>query len=124
MIHIHVPPSSEVHTFKKVIYDRVNDADVKVTGTAQIAAFFRNIGYSDQLGSGVRNLYKYTKFYSGKEPELKEGDVFRIIVPLDEEYSFDYAATVSAKDWNISGRNPLLNQRIEEKGNPESNGFE
>lgn len=55
-----------------------------------IAAFFRNIGYSDQLGSGVRNLYKYTKFYTGKEPELKEGDVFRIIVPLDEEYSFDY----------------------------------
>lgn len=218
-----MPPSSEVHTFKKVIYDRVNDADVKVTATAQIAAlyirkqniftekkiypyvtdalvrkvnvdryddreiiktnlvesydllmnfarkhlsdkfflegdnrislrnaiaremlvntlihremtssfiakfviekdrmyvenasraskdglitpdnlepnpknpiiaaFFRNIGYSDQLGSGVRNLYKYTKFYSGKEPELKEGDVFRIIVPLDEEYSFDY----------------------------------
>ena len=25
-----------------------------------IAAFFRNIGHSDQLGSGVRNLFKYT----------------------------------------------------------------
>lgn len=24
-----------------------------------IAAFFRNIGYAEQLGSGVRNLYKY-----------------------------------------------------------------
>ncbi len=55
-----------------------------------IAAFFRNIGYADQLGSGVRNLFKYTKFYSGKEPEFREGDVFRIIVPLDESYSFDY----------------------------------
>lgn len=54
-----------------------------------IAAFFRNIGYSDQLGSGVRNLFKYTKFYSGKEPVLKEGDVFRITVPLDDTYSFD-----------------------------------
>ena len=28
--------------------------------------------------------------YSGKEPEFVEGDVFRIIVPLDEEYSFDF----------------------------------
>lgn len=55
-----------------------------------IAAFFRNIGYSDQLGSGVRNLFKYTKFYSGQNPELIEGDIFRIIVPLDDGYSFDY----------------------------------
>ena len=42
-----------------------------------IAAFFRNIGYADQLGSGVRNLFKYSKFYSGKEPEFAEGDLFR-----------------------------------------------
>ncbi len=55
-----------------------------------IAAFFRDIGYADQLGSGVRNLYKYSRLYSGKDPEFKEGDVFRITVPLEEEYSFDY----------------------------------
>lgn len=54
-----------------------------------IAAFFRQIGYSDQLGSGVRNLFRYTKLYSGEMPELIEGDIFRIIVPLDESYSFD-----------------------------------
>ncbi len=30
-----------------------------------IAAFFRNIGISDQLGSGVRNLFKYSRYYSG-----------------------------------------------------------
>lgn len=55
-----------------------------------IASFFRNIGRADRLGSGVRNLYKYSKCYSGAEPEFKEGDVFRIIVPLDDKYSFDY----------------------------------
>ena len=38
----------------------------------------------------MRKLFKYTKFYSGKEPEFKEGDVFRITVPLDEGYSFDF----------------------------------
>lgn len=26
-----------------------------------IVAFFRNIGYADQLGAGVRNLFKYSK---------------------------------------------------------------
>jgi ATP-dependent DNA helicase RecG len=55
-----------------------------------IAAFFMYIGYSDQLGSGVRNLFKYTKLYSGKNPEFKEGDIFRITVPLDDMYSYDY----------------------------------
>ena len=49
-----------------------------------IAAFFRNIGYADQLGSGVRNLFRYSKYYSGQDPEFFEGDIFRIIVPLDE----------------------------------------
>ena len=55
-----------------------------------IAAFFRNIGYADQLGSGVRKLFKYSKYYSGKDPQFVEDDVFRIIVPLDDTYSFDY----------------------------------
>ena len=32
----------------------------------------------------------YSTFYSGKNPEFKEGDVFRIIVPLDETYSYDH----------------------------------
>jgi len=33
----------------------------------------------------VRDLFKYSTYYSGKEPEFKEGDIFRIIVPLDAE---------------------------------------
>ena len=52
-----------------------------------IASFFRNIGYADQLGSGVINLFKYSRFYSNKEPEFIEDDIFRIIVPLDDEYA-------------------------------------
>ena len=47
-----------------------------------LAKFFVNIGRADTLGSGVRNLYKFTKIYCGSEPELEEGDVFRIFVPL------------------------------------------
>ncbi len=47
-----------------------------------IAKFFVNIGYADALGSGVRNLYKFTKIYSGGEPIFEEGDVFKLTVPL------------------------------------------
>ena len=47
-----------------------------------IAKFFVNIGYADSLGSGVRNLYKYTKIYSDAEPNFEENDVFRLIVPM------------------------------------------
>ena len=54
-----------------------------------IAAFFRNIGLADELGSGARRLYRYVPRYSGKPPEMIDGDVFRIIVPLDDSYSFD-----------------------------------
>jgi ATP-dependent DNA helicase RecG len=40
VVYVHVPPSSEVHSFKKVIYDRIDDADVRVTATSQIAAMY------------------------------------------------------------------------------------
>jgi len=50
----------------------------------KIARFFREIGRADELGSGVRNIFKYTPVYSkGAKPELVEEDVFKIIVPLD-----------------------------------------
>lgn len=47
-----------------------------------ISKVFREIGYADELGSGMRNCYKYTKLYSGGEPEFIEGDIFKIIIPL------------------------------------------
>lgn len=62
-----------------------------------IASFFRNIGYADQLGSGVRNLFKYSVHYSGKQPEFIEGDVFRIVVPLDDSY-LDEGSTLNLQN--------------------------
>ena len=47
-----------------------------------IARFFRQIGLADELGSGVRNMMKYGKAYGDDDPELIEGDVFRIIVKV------------------------------------------
>jgi ATP-dependent DNA helicase RecG len=54
-----------------------------------IAAFFRNIWMADELGSGVRKLHHYVPLYSGQKPEMIDGDVFRVIIPLDNEYSHD-----------------------------------
>ena len=55
-----------------------------------IARFFTNIGYADELGSGTRNLFKYTLLYSGARPRMVEDEMFTISVPLDENYSADY----------------------------------
>ena len=47
-----------------------------------LAKFFMNINRADSLGSGVRNLYKFTKIYSDSEPDLEEDNVFRTTIPL------------------------------------------
>ena len=41
-----------------------------------------NIDRADQFGSGICNLYKYTKLYSGGDPKLVEGNIFKTIIPL------------------------------------------
>ena len=48
-----------------------------------IARFFKEIGRVDELGSGVRNTYKYCSLYTlGTEPLFIEEDVFKAIIPL------------------------------------------
>ena len=75
-----------------------------------VASFFRNIGYADQLGSGARKMFKYGKLYSGAEPEFIEDDVFRIIQPLNENYSFDADNERSPKTTPIT--TPITTQKI------------
>ncbi len=47
-----------------------------------IAKFFKEIGWVDELGSGVRNITKYNKIYSGAEPRFIEGDIFNRNRPI------------------------------------------
>ena len=49
-----------------------------------IGAFFREIGRADELGSGMRKMMLYGKKYGGSDPQLIEGDVFRMIVHVPE----------------------------------------
>lgn len=48
-----------------------------------ISKLFREIGYADELGSGMRNTNKYTKLYSGGTPIFEEGDIFKITIPIE-----------------------------------------
>lgn len=47
-----------------------------------LSRVFREIGLAEELGSGMRNIYKYTKLYSNAVPVLTEGDVFTVSIPL------------------------------------------
>ena len=49
-----------------------------------IAKLFREIGYAEELGSGVKNLYKYSKLYGGSDPKLIEDDVFSTTISLKD----------------------------------------
>ena len=50
-----------------------------------IAKFFKEIGWIEELGSGVRNAFKYVSIYSGgKSPMFEEGDIFRCTIPLPD----------------------------------------
>lgn len=75
-----------------------------------IADFFQVIGRADELGSGVRNLYKYVKLYSGKEPLFDEEDVFTLSIPLDKDYNPDAIApshTKAHRGMSVTQRNNL-----------------
>ncbi|SDZ30630.1 ATP-dependent DNA helicase RecG, partial [Proteiniborus ethanoligenes] len=50
-----------------------------------IAKFFKEIGWVDELGSGVRNIFKYNRIYSGVDPVFVEEDVFKTIIPLNKQ---------------------------------------
>lgn len=79
-----------------------------------IAAFFRNIWLADELGSGVRRLYRYVPRYSGKPPKLIDGDVFRIIVPLDDSYSFDAEINKAQNKGQIKCNDCMINCALSE----------
>ena len=49
-----------------------------------ISRIFRETSLADELGSGMRNTYKFSKLYSDQYPQFIEGDVFRAIVPLTQ----------------------------------------
>lgn len=52
-----------------------------------IARIFKEIGRADELGSGVRNLFRYCKAYCGHDPQLIESEIFKFVLLLTPQVS-------------------------------------
>ncbi|HUE90942.1 RNA-binding domain-containing protein [Pseudomonas sp.] len=49
-----------------------------------IARVFREMQWAEELGSGVRNLFKYARAFGGQDPTLSEESIFRVTVMLPQ----------------------------------------
>ncbi|MDR2621467.1 MAG: transcriptional regulator, partial [Dysgonamonadaceae bacterium] len=55
-----------------------------------IAQIFTQMGRSEELGTGIRNVFKYTHLYSGSDKiTFNEEDVFITTVPIDEKVLYN-----------------------------------
>lgn len=84
-----------------------------------IARFFKEIGLVEELGSGIRNIFKYNKIYSGAEPRFIEGDLFKIYIPLVDEDNKNNGLNLDTTDYKLLRfveENPTISVReLEEK---------
>lgn len=63
-----------------------------------IAKVFSNMGFVEELGSGMRKIFKYTPHFSDdKQPVVTEGDIYRIEIP----YRSTIAKVKSAEKSNV-----------------------
>lgn len=65
-----------------------------------IANFFTQMGRSEELGSGTRNLYKFSRLYTGRDPILEDGDQFTAFVPVPPVMT---GAAVGSDAQNLEG---------------------
>ncbi|MFO8052917.1 MAG: putative DNA binding domain-containing protein, partial [Candidatus Omnitrophota bacterium] len=86
----------------------VNDAS-KIIGINKE----KEIGRADELGSGVKKLFKYCKIYSGSDPELIEEDIFKTIIPLGRETEAKTGGIKGGAKGGIKGGVKLSNRQKE-----------
>lgn len=71
-----------------------------------IARFFKELGRADELGSGVRNTFKYCGLYTpGTTPVFIEDDVFKTVIPLKTEENKEDGVDVVEKVRRKFGEN-------------------
>ena len=81
-----------------------------------IARVLKDLGFADELGSGVRNQFKYAPVFSpGAKPSLFEDDVFRIVVPArSTECLAQVEAQVELRVLTTCAETPLSSAAIAE----------
>ena len=65
-----------------------------------ILEVFKQIGRADELGSGIRNVFKYGKLYGKFEPVFDEGDIFTTVIYIPDKYILN----VESGDYRVKGR--------------------
>lgn len=79
-----------------------------------ILEVFKQIGRADELGSGVRNVYKYGRLYGNSDPIFEEGDVFKVIISIPQIYSIKGKSKV-ADNFSYSDTENIQNDTEAEK---------
>ena len=77
-----------------------------------ISKIFREIGYADELGSGMRNTNKYTKLYSGEKPVFVEDNIFEILIPMSNVAELQVGPEETNKETTLSGREQKIYNMI------------
>lgn len=83
-----------------------------------ISKVFREIGYADELGSGMRNTNKYTKLYSGGTPVFLEDNIFEIVIPMDS------VANLQVGPEETDRVNDRVNEKVNDRVNDRVNEME
>lgn len=47
-----------------------------------MANFFVQLGRAEHLGTGLRNIFKYSKLYVWNQPIIKDNDMYSVFIPL------------------------------------------
>lgn len=67
-----------------------------------LANFFKQLGWVEELGSGVRKLYKYCPiYYKGRLPVIEEGDVFKMTIYYDDPENGTVNGTVNDNEKSV-----------------------
>jgi len=77
-----------------------------------IAHFFRQLGWAEELGSGIRNMYKYCPLYfDGQLPLIEESDIFRTTIKYSnkKDVGVNVGVNVSEEILRIIQNNQGLN---------------
>ncbi|ADV34785.1 Divergent AAA domain (plasmid) [Mesomycoplasma conjunctivae] len=80
-----------------------------------ISKVFREIGLADELGSGIRKTYKYTKLYSNNKPTFLDSNIFKTIIPIPKIATLKVGKMTSNIDTdnkNITNKKQLNIERI------------
>lgn len=76
-----------------------------------IAKLFKEIGWVEELGSGVRNTFKFCELYNiNTKPEFIENDTFITIIPLKSsgEMTGEMTGETSKDILNLLEENPSI----------------